>query len=43
MIGVIAENLMRAENTAVTPIDEIIKCQDEFLEHVTGRRSIRHA
>src|SRR5215469_17077671 len=32
---VIAENLIRAENTAVTPIDEIIKCQDESRFHRT--------
>src|SRR5215469_1475058 len=32
---VIAENLIRAENTAVTPIDEIIKCQDESRFHGT--------
>jgi len=30
---VIAENLIRAENTAVTPIDEIIKFQDESRFH----------
>src|SRR5262249_11469522 len=32
-LPVIAENLIRAENTAVTPIDEIIKCQDESRFH----------
>src|SRR5215467_4492810 len=35
MQPVIAENLIRAENTAVTPIDEIIKCQDESRFHRT--------
>src|SRR5215471_2628965 len=33
--GVVAENLIRAENTAVTPIDEIIKFQDEPRFHRT--------
>src|SRR5215831_9675435 len=31
----VAENLIRAENTAVTPIDEIIKFQDESRFHRT--------
>src|SRR5262245_47210379 len=34
-LPVIAENLIRAENTAVTPIDEIIKFQDESRFHRT--------
>src|SRR5262245_61732436 len=34
-VGVIAENLIRAENTAVTSIDEIIKFQDESRFHRT--------
>src|SRR5262245_15670620 len=41
--AVIAENLIRAENTAVTPIDEIIKFQDESRFHRTVHALCLHA